>query len=43
MSLYDDEVNYTIVAYIVDPSFTTSSIDFSFKTWFFGIYLNFQQ
>ncbi len=25
------------------PSVTTFSTDFSFKTWFFGIYLNFQQ
>jgi hypothetical protein len=36
MSLYDDEVNYTTVAYIVDPSVTTSSIDFSFQNLVFG-------
>jgi hypothetical protein len=36
---------YTSVACAVGPSVTMSSIDFfsSKKTWFLGIYLNFQQ
>ncbi len=33
----------TSVACAVGPSVTTSSTDFPFKTWFFGIYLNFQR
>jgi hypothetical protein len=39
-------VHFTItsLACAVGPSVTTSATDFSFqKTWFFGIYLNFQQ
>jgi len=35
MSLYADEVIYIIVAYIVDPSVTASSIDFSFQNLVF--------
>jgi hypothetical protein len=30
------------VVYAIGPSVTTFSIDFSSKTWFFLIYLNFQ-
>ncbi len=34
---------YTSVACVIGPSVTTSSTDFPFKTWFFGIHLNFQR
>jgi hypothetical protein len=37
------QLKMTSVACAVGPSVTTPSTDFSFKTWFFGIYLNFQR
>jgi hypothetical protein len=42
--MHQNKTNTTMtgVACVVGPSVTMSSTDFSSKTWFFGIYLNFQ-
>jgi hypothetical protein len=36
-------LEFSSVAYAVGTSFITFSTDFPSKTWFLGIYLNFQQ